>query len=119
MYDNAYSRGESRAIVLPIIDGRVGPLLEESRVATKLQCGDSACISVYGGSVVSYEGVENLLISTGMVIRTTEYMAGETLYVPGQIALVRAGSETWRAYIDDYSVMVAVPLTDEAIKNLQ
>lgn len=119
VYDNAYSRGESRAIVLPITGGRVGPLLEESRVATKLQCGDSACISVYGGSVVSYEGVENLLITTGMVIRTTEYMAGETLYVPGQIALVRSGSETWRATIDDYSVMVAVPLTDEDIKNLQ
>lgn len=118
VYDNAYSRGESRAIVLPVVGGRVGPLPEASRVATKLQCGDIPCISVYGGSVESHGGVDDLLITTGMVIRTTEYMAGETLYVPGQIALVESGAETWRAYIDGYSVMMAVPLTDEDIKNL-
>ena len=119
VYDNSYSRGESRAIVLPIVDGQIGSLKEGSKVTTKLQCGNIACISVYGGSVENWKRVENLLITTGMVIRTTEYMAGEILYVPGQIALVESGLETWRVYMNNYSVMTAIPLTNEDIINFQ
>lgn len=119
VYDNAYSRGESRTLVLPLTDGRIGRPAKEPGVVTKLQCGNIACISVYGGSVENWKGTENLLIATGMVIRTTEYMAGKVLYVRGQVAMVEYGTETWRGYIDGHGVMTAIPLTNEDVKDFR
>ena len=121
VYDNAFSRGESRSILLPIKDNKIDTVnISNSTVNTvKVKCGNYNCISTVGGSVEIYGNASRLLISTGMVITTTEYMAGKPSVHPGILSLTDNGVETWRATINGYSVVKAYPLDEIDITNFK
>jgi hypothetical protein len=117
VYDNAFSRGESRSILLPIKDNKIDAVTTSDAIVgvVKVKCGNYNCISTVGGSVEIYGNASRLLISTGMVLTTTEYMAGKPSVHPGIVSLTDNGAETWRATINGYSIVKAYPLSETDI----
>ena len=121
VYDNAFSRGESRSILLPIKDNKIDAVTTSDAIVgvVKVKCGNYNCISTVGGSVEIYGNASRLLISTGMVLTTTEYMAGKPSVHPGIVSLTDNGVETWRATINGYSIVKAYPLSETDIANFK